>query len=71
MLNYDGLKTARDSCCTFDTLDILAIPIIYEPIGPPLAASTQNSTSSMLQLFSANSTICSTMKFLGHVTFSS
>ncbi len=30
MLSYDGLKTARDSCCTLDTLDIRAIPI-YEP----------------------------------------
>ncbi len=26
-LSYDGLKTARDSCCTLDTLDIRAIPI--------------------------------------------
>ncbi len=26
MLSYDGLKTARDSCCTLDTLDIRAIP---------------------------------------------
>ncbi len=30
MLSYDGLKTARDSCCTWDTLHILANPI-YEP----------------------------------------
>ncbi len=27
MLSYDGLKTACDSCCTLDTLDIRAIRI--------------------------------------------
>ncbi len=27
VLSYDGLKMARDCCCTLDTLDIRAIPI--------------------------------------------
>ncbi len=29
MLSYDGLKMARDSCCTLDTIDIHAIPEPY------------------------------------------
>ncbi len=53
MLSYDGLKTARDSCCTLDKLDIRAIPI-YEPgsydkvLNPSTLAITFTYLSSLL-----------------------